>query len=70
MYWSQITTVLSDTVGVADLQIAVSSDGHIHAVWNQRVSANNWDIFYANLSFHLALPLLVNGATPSPLASY
>jgi hypothetical protein len=57
--WSAVTLVMSDPVGVADLQLAVDGKGRLHAVWTQRVDAENWDVFYARLSFELALPIVL-----------
>jgi hypothetical protein len=60
--WSSIATVVSDAAGVSDLQLASGGGGHMHAVWTQRVSLGNWDVFYADLSFWLLLPLVTRNA--------
>jgi hypothetical protein len=60
--WWQPTVVLSDTQGVSDLQLAVSANGGLHAVWAKRVAAGNWDVFYQRLSVELFLPIVLKGS--------
>lgn len=57
--WLQSTRVFSDTQGVTDLNLVVSSSGQLHAVWANRVAAGNWDIFYQRLSVSLLLPIVL-----------
>jgi len=56
--WSQLTLVMSDPMGVADLQLAVDVNGQLHAVWARRVAADNWDVFYQSLSLKVVLPVI------------
>ena len=60
--WSRETLVMSDSVGVAELQLAMDADGWLHAVWVQRIGADNWDVFYSDLSFGLELPVILKHA--------
>jgi hypothetical protein len=60
--WSQPSMVLSDTLGVADLQLAIDDDGQFHATWSKRVIADNWDVFYQRLSARLVLPVMLKAA--------
>ena len=60
--WSSTAVVVNDAAGVSDLQLASDNGGHLHAVWTQRVSPGNWDVFYADLSFRLVLPLVSRDA--------
>jgi hypothetical protein len=57
--WTSPTTVLSDSMGVADLQLAMDASGQFHACWSKRVAANNWDVFYQRLSARLVLPVIM-----------
>ena len=57
--WSPFIFVISDPMGVTDLQLAVDVNGRLYAVWARRVAAENWDIFYQNLSYKLVLPLVL-----------
>jgi hypothetical protein len=57
--WSPPSTVLTEPLGVADLQLAMDAAGVFHAVWSQRISANNWEVFYQCLSKTLFLPVIL-----------
>ncbi len=57
--WSQLSTVLSDPLGVADLQLAIDGSGLFHAVWSERVTVDNWEIFYQCLSTTVFLPVVL-----------
>ncbi|MEM4725128.1 MAG: hypothetical protein QXP01_08970, partial [Candidatus Hadarchaeum sp.] len=60
--WWEPTLVVSDTRGVADVQLTVGANGQLHAVWNNRVAAGNWDVFYQCLSVSLFLPIMLKGS--------
>lgn len=62
--WSQPSTVLTDPLGVADLQLAIDARGLFHAVWSERVAADNWEVFYQCLSNTLALPVILKRLSP------
>jgi hypothetical protein len=62
--WSQPSTVLTDPLGVADLQLAVDGSGLFHAVWSERVAADNWEVFYQCLSKTLFLPVIIRYLSP------
>jgi len=62
--WSQPSTVLTDSLGVADLQLAIDAGGLFHAAWSERVTVDNWDVFYQCLSKRLVLPVIIK---PLPL---
>ena len=57
--WSAAAIVASDTAGVSDLQLAPDNAGRLHAVWTQRLSPGNWDVFYADLSYRQVLPFII-----------
>ena len=59
--WSQPATVKSDPSGVTDLVLAIDSQGQFHAVWSNRVTTDNWDVYYQRLSSRLVLPVLIKG---------
>ncbi len=62
--WSQFTQVIGDAGGVADLQLAVDSNGQLHAAWTQSVGTRNSDVFYASLSYRMALPVVLRNPLP------
>jgi hypothetical protein len=62
--WSQPSTVLTDPLGVADLQLAVDAAGVFHAVWSERIAADNWEVFYQCLSKTIALPVILKYLSP------
>jgi len=55
--WSAPSMVLTDPMGVADLQLAIDASGLFQAVWSQRIAADNWEVFYQCLSKTLFLPV-------------
>jgi len=57
--WSQPNMVLADPLGVADLQLAMDPGGLFHAVWSERVTLDNWEVFYHCLSKIIALPIIL-----------
>lgn len=57
--WSPPHTVLTDPLGVADLQLAIDARGLMHAVWSERVAVDNWEVFYHCLSQTLTLPVIL-----------
>jgi hypothetical protein len=57
--WSQPNTLLTDPLGVAELQLAMDGAGLFHAVWSERIAADNWEIFYQCLSKTLVLPVIL-----------
>jgi uncharacterized protein YfiM (DUF2279 family) len=57
--WSPPSILLTDPLGVADLQLAVDAGGLFHAVWSERVATDNWEVFYQCLSRTLFLPVLL-----------
>jgi hypothetical protein len=62
--WSPPSTVLTDPLGVADLQLAIDAAGLFHAVWSQRIAADNWEVFYQCLSQTLFLPVILERQSP------
>ena len=62
--WSPPSTVLAAPLGVADLQLAVDAGGLFHAVWSERVTADNWEVFYQCLSKMLVLPVILKRLSP------
>lgn len=57
--WSQAHTVLTDPLGVADLQLAIDARGLFHAAWSERIAADNWEVFHQCLSETLLLPAVL-----------
>jgi hypothetical protein len=62
--WSPPSTVLTDPMGVADLQLAIDASGLFQAVWSQRIAADNWEVFYQCLSKTLFLPVSLKHLSP------
>ncbi len=62
--WSQPSTLLTDPLGVAELQLAIDAAGLFHAVWSERVAVDNWEIFYQCLSKTLVLPVILKHVSP------
>lgn len=62
--WSPPSTVLADSLGVADLQLAIDAGGLFHAVWSERVAEDNWDVFYQCLSKRIVLPVIIKSLSP------
>jgi hypothetical protein len=59
--WSRPSTVQQNPSGVTDLVLAMDSQGQFHAVWSNRITADNWDVYYQRLSSRLVLPVLLKG---------
>ena len=56
--WSRPLEVVCDPLGVVDLRLSVDARGTLHAVWGERTGGGRWDVFYQELSYRVALPMI------------
>lgn len=61
--WTAKSRVAENEAGIADVALFAESGDRLHAVWAERMSGDNWDIFYSSqdsvFGHRLPLPLIL-----------